>query len=64
MRRPAVSCTGGSNLLQDVDALHELRALQFQRLHPVLQGRDGQAVRVLLLTLPLAVPLVRAPMQS
>ena len=52
---------GLPHLLQDVHALHQLRALHLQRLQPALQGRDGLLVGVLLLPLPLAVPLVRAP---
>ena len=49
------------HLLQDIHALFELRALQLQRLQAVLQRRDGRALRVLLLPLPLAGPLVRPP---
>ena len=51
------------HLLQHVHALLELRAFQLQRLQSVLQGCNGQAIRVLLLPLPLAVPLICAPAQ-
>ena len=57
-------CNRALHLLQDVHALFELRAFQLQRLQAVLQRRHGQPVRVLLLPLPIAVPLVRAPAQQ
>ena len=57
-------CVGVKYLLQNVDALHELRALQLQRLQAVLQGRDRSALRILLLPLPLAGPVVCSPAQE